>query len=218
MADEPNGTTGDPGSQPPPLAEAPPPPLADPPPPAAAVPPPATAAPAPPAPKPFCSPPVVLALVVVLILAVLALLYFGGVFERLSNQRSEQTSAPAAVRPAGEATPPGTGGDLAQPDMAGPDGAAALPPCGDVYSEAAAAALPRDDRQRNSLAVSASGEYLWNGAAVDAVRLRQYLDIVATMSPTPLTVVSVAPGAPPGAVDALREVIGRSLNCRFRPS
>src|SRR6187549_2244672 len=130
MADEPNGTTGDPGGQPPPppLAEAPPPPLAEAPPPAATVPPPA--APAPPA-KPFFSPPVVLALVAALILAVLALLYFGGVFERLSNPRTEQTTVPTAVPPASEAPLPGTGGELALPDTAGPDGAS-MPLCGNV--------------------------------------------------------------------------------------
>lgn len=218
MADEPNGTNG-PGSQPPPPppADPPPPPLAEAPPPAPAAPPPApAAAPA----KPFLSPLVVVVLVVALLTGVVAILYFGGVFERLSGRQSEQTTAPTAYPPASGTSPPeaypGLEGNMyATPDTPPPDGLT----CNEVYSERDARALPEDGtRQTNRIDISRAGEIRWNGAAIDPVRLRQYLDLVRTMSPQPRTVVSVEAGAPATARGQVGVAISRAMNCDYMPN
>jgi hypothetical protein len=231
MADEPDGKD-DSGSQPPPppLADAPPPPLAEAPPPLAAAPPPAATVPPPapaapvPAPaapahvpaKSFFSPLVVLILVVALAAGVVAILYFGGVFERLGGQRTEQTTAPTNVAPAPEAYPGLEDNVFATPDSPPPgDGVF----CNDVFAARDARDLPvAEGQQTNRIVVTARGEIQWNGTAVDAVRLRQYLDIVRTMAPQPRTVVTVEPGAPPAVAAQVGEAISRAMNCNFVPS
>ena len=65
----------------------------------------------------------------------------------------------------------------------------------------------------NRVVVNARGEILWNGTPIDAPTLGQYLDLVATMTPTPLTVVRTEPGADPKAVEAVRVAVARSLEC-----
>ena len=61
----------------------------------------------------------------------------------------------------------------------------------------------------------ATGARRLAGAAVELLRLRQYLDIVRTMAPRPRTVVSVEPGAPAGAREQVSETISSAMNCRF---
>lgn len=206
MADEPDGTNGPDTRPPPPLADAPPPPLAEAPP-AAAPPPPPVAAPA----RPFFSPLIVVLLVVALLAGVTAILYFGGVFDRLSGAQAEQTTAPTASAPASGTAPP-----AAEPgfddSLAGGDNFG----CSGVFTERDARDQPLGDGQQvNNIVVTAAGEIQWNGAAVEPLRLRQYLDIVRTMAPRPRTVVSVEPGAPAGAREQVSETISSAMNCRF---
>ncbi len=44
---------------------------------------------------------------------------------------------------------------------------------------------PPVEPQKNKIVITADGQILWNGQAVDLPRLRQYLDITANMTPTP---------------------------------
>ena len=44
---------------------------------------------------------------------------------------------------------------------------------------------PPIDPQRNKIAIDQNGAVLWNGAPVDMVTLRQYLDLTTTIRPTP---------------------------------
>ena len=209
MSDERDGSNGD-GGPPPqdiPPAAAPPPMAAAPPPEA---PPPLAGQPVQPA-KPFLSPAAIVAILFGLVIVVLAVLYFTGVLDR-SPRQAEQTPVVGAP----PAPAPSTGGD----GLMGPGPGEPLnPPCDNVRNARdVAGSSPREGEQRNLLAVTAGGTYLWNGAEVDAVRLRQYLDIVSSRAPTPVTVVQVDPGAPPAAVEELRETIGRALRCEFRPT
>ncbi len=41
------------------------------------------------------------------------------------------------------------------------------------------------DPVKNVVVIAASGQVLWNGAPVELIRLRQYLDITQTMNPIP---------------------------------
>jgi hypothetical protein len=213
MADEPEGTGATGGA--PPEAAAAPPPLAAAPPPLAAPPP----APVAPVARPGLSPAAIVAMVVALILAVLAILYFGGVFERLASQRAEPASveqpAPAAPAAAGGPTAGEAGGDLAY----APEGAPPRSFCRGVYSEQEAREAPeRGMQQSNRLTVTAAGAILWNDTPIDAVRLRQYLDIVMQMSPRPRTVVRMDPGAPAAQIEAVSGAISGAMNCEYRPS
>lgn len=222
MADEPNGTSNGAGGgenkpAPPgiPPAAAAPPPLAEAPPPLTGAPPPQ--APPPGAPEPVkpgkrgLSPELIVAIMFGLILALAGILWATGVFNR-SDDRPDgplPTVAPVPV----PMPPPSASDSYPSADEM------ASPPCDNVRNERDVAGTPpRADEQRNTLAVTASGTYLWNGAEVDAIRLRQYLDIVGTMSPAPVTIVRVDPGAPPSAVGAASETIERALHCRFQPS
>ena len=54
--------------------------------------------------------------------------------------------------------------------------------------------LPQDSQQnnpppidpvKNKIVVTSAGEILWNGAPVNPIQLRQYLDITTTMTPVP---------------------------------
>ena len=65
----------------------------------------------------------------------------------------------------------------------------------------------------NRIELTRSGAMLWNGGATDLVQLRQYLGIVAEMSPQPLLVVEIEEGAPKGSVQDLRAAIGQSGVC-----
>ncbi len=66
----------------------------------------------------------------------------------------------------------------------------------------------------NELVVEGSGSYRWNDAPVDSTRLRQFLDVVHTMAPTPWLIVRRGPAADEAAVEAAREAIYLGLDCR----
>ena len=44
---------------------------------------------------------------------------------------------------------------------------------------------PPIEPTKNKIVITAEGQILWNGAAVDLQTLRQYLDVTANMNPTP---------------------------------
>jgi len=63
-----------------------------------------------------------------------------------------------------------------------------------IQSHAVKLDLPQDsqtnepppvDPVKNKIVIEQTGAILWNGAAVDPVTLRQYLDITTTMTPVP---------------------------------
>jgi hypothetical protein len=66
----------------------------------------------------------------------------------------------------------------------------------------------------NVLVVEGGDSYRWNDAPVDPTTLRQYLDVVTTMAPTPWVIVRRAPGIDEAAVEKARERIFLSLDCR----
>lgn len=216
MSDEPDGTNGDsgpppqnipPAAAPPPLAAAPP-PMAAPPPQA---PPPAAPEPAAARKRSFLSPELIVAMMFGLILVVAGILWATGMFDR-ADDRPDGPLPPVAAAPVPMPPPATTESYPGADEMA-------APLCDNVRNERDVAGTPpREGEQRNTLAVTAAGTYLWNGAEVDAVRLRQYLEVVGSMSPTPVTIVRVDPGAPPVAVSRVSDTIERALNCRFQPS
>ncbi len=67
---------------------------------------------------------------------------------------------------------------------------------------------------RNDLVVEGGDSYRWNDAPIDATILRQYLDIVHTMSPEPWVVVRRGTGADEASLIKARGIIFLSLNCR----
>lgn len=90
-------------------------------------------------------------------------------------------------------------------------------PCRNVVTDAAAQAVASPGQPApaiNRLVISGRDGIGWNGAPIDGVTLRQYLDLSGVMSPTPLLVVAVEPGADPSHVQNIRETIWRGLSCR----
>jgi hypothetical protein len=160
------------------------------------------------------SPELILAILFALILVLVGILWLTGVLDRGSD-RPDGPMPVVSVPPAPAPMPvPSTGDSFAAAPQELQD-----PPCTNVFNERdMAGRARREDEVRNTIAVTASGTYLWNGAELNAVTLRQYLDIVSTMSPVPVTVVRVDPGAPPASVETVRDTIGRALNCQFQPA
>jgi hypothetical protein len=69
------------------------------------------------------------------------------------------------------------------------------------------------DHVVNIVSINAAGTTHWNGIPIDKVKLRQYMDVVSTMLPTPGTAVEVDPGAPCAQVaDAVR-IVGNAVEC-----
>jgi hypothetical protein len=93
-----------------------------------------------------------------------------------------------------------------------------LVPCDQVLSEAQWAQRDRGPAGRavNALVLKANGRFRWNGAEIDATVLRQYLDLVSTMTPSPMLVVSVEPGVKESQRRETRGLIGESLQCQPR--
>ncbi len=71
-------------------------------------------------------------------------------------------------------------------------------------------APPPVDPQKNKISISVQGLVTWNGAPVDAVRLRQYLDVAAAMNPEPELHFEPDPMVPYDKVDQTLAVIKRS--------
>jgi len=69
---------------------------------------------------------------------------------------------------------------------------------------------PQVNPEKNKVSVDASGTVSWNGAPVDQVTLRQYLDQTSAMSPEPELHFQPDPAARYEAVDRVLAVIKRS--------
>ena len=69
---------------------------------------------------------------------------------------------------------------------------------------------PPVDPQKNKVSIDAAGNVAWNGAPVDEVTLRQYLDTAAGMNPEPELHFQPDPTARYEVVDRTLAVIKRS--------
>ena len=65
----------------------------------------------------------------------------------------------------------------------------------------------------NIVMIDKAGTIHWNGMPLDTVRLRQYMDVVATMLPTPGTAVEVDPGAPCAQVAEVVRIVASAVEC-----
>ena len=69
---------------------------------------------------------------------------------------------------------------------------------------------PPIDPVKNKIVVEPNGTILWNGAPVDPVTLRQYLDITTTMTPTPELHLQPHPEARYEVVDEVLAITKRA--------
>ena len=69
---------------------------------------------------------------------------------------------------------------------------------------------PPIDPVKNKIVVTGDSQVLWNGAPVDLVTLRQYLDITTTMTPTPELHLQPEPNARYELVDEVLAVAKRA--------
>ena len=76
-----------------------------------------------------------------------------------------------------------------------------------------AAAQSPAENVTNIVAIDKAGAITWNGMPVDTVRLRQYMDVVSTMLPTPGTAVEVDPGAPCAQIADVVRIVGNAVEC-----
>jgi len=72
------------------------------------------------------------------------------------------------------------------------------------------ATRPPVDPQKNKITIATDGTVSWNGAPVDAVRLRQYLDVASAMNPEPELHFQPDPQVRYDVVDQTLAVIKRS--------
>lgn len=76
-----------------------------------------------------------------------------------------------------------------------------------------APAIQPPSRRFNRITLSARDEILWNGVPVTRPILRQYLDLVATMNPVPLTILAPRHESDCALIEALRDEIEAALPC-----
>jgi biopolymer transport protein ExbD len=69
---------------------------------------------------------------------------------------------------------------------------------------------PPIDPVKNKITIDPAGTVYWNGAPVDAVTLRQYLDITTTMTPTPELHLQPDPNARYEVVDEVLAITKRA--------
>ena len=69
---------------------------------------------------------------------------------------------------------------------------------------------PPIDPVKNKIVIEPNGTILWNGAPVDPVTLRQYLDITTTMTPTPELHLQPDPQARYEVVDEVLAITKRA--------
>ena len=69
---------------------------------------------------------------------------------------------------------------------------------------------PPVDPVKNKIVIQPNGAILWNGAAVDPVTLRQYLDVTTTMQPTPELHLQPDPNARYEVVDEVLAITKRA--------
>ena len=88
-----------------------------------------------------------------------------------------------------------------------------------IQSHAVKLDLPQDqpnqtpppiDPVKNKVVVTAAGQVMWNGAPVNLVQLRQYLDITTTMTPVPELHLQPEPNARYELVDEVLAVTKRA--------
>ncbi len=88
-----------------------------------------------------------------------------------------------------------------------------------IQSHAVKLDLPQDapnnnpppiDPVKNKIVVTRAGEILWNGAPVNPIQLRQYLDITTTMTPVPELHLQPEPEARYELVDEVLAVTKRA--------
>ena len=70
--------------------------------------------------------------------------------------------------------------------------------------------LPQPHSDFNTLSVAPTGQIGWNGAPVDLVTLRSYLDLTRTMTPEPELHIAADPYARYSRVDEMLAVVKRS--------
>ncbi|HEX8533959.1 MAG TPA: biopolymer transporter ExbD [Allosphingosinicella sp.] len=69
---------------------------------------------------------------------------------------------------------------------------------------------PPIDPVKNKIVITQAGQILWNGAAVNPVQLRQFLDITTTMTPVPELHLQPEPEAKYELVDQVLAVTKRA--------
>ena len=69
---------------------------------------------------------------------------------------------------------------------------------------------PPIDPVKNKIVITGNGQILWNGAAVNPVQLRQYLDITTTMTPVPELHLQPEPEARYELVDEVLAITKRA--------
>jgi biopolymer transport protein ExbD len=69
---------------------------------------------------------------------------------------------------------------------------------------------PPIDPVKNKIVISPQDQVLWNGAPIDLVRLRQYLDVTQTMNPVPELHLQPEPNARYELVDEVLAVTKRA--------
>ena len=69
---------------------------------------------------------------------------------------------------------------------------------------------PPVDPVKNKIVVDPAGTVFWNGSPVDAVTLRQYLDITTTMTPTPELHIQPDANARYEVVDEVLAIVKRA--------
>ena len=69
---------------------------------------------------------------------------------------------------------------------------------------------PPIDPVKNKIVITQAGQILWNGAAVNPVQLRQFLDITTTMTPVPELHLQPEPEAKYELVDEVLAVTKRA--------
>jgi biopolymer transport protein ExbD len=69
---------------------------------------------------------------------------------------------------------------------------------------------PPIDPVKNKIVIEPNGTILWNGAPVDEITLRQYLDITTTMTPTPELHLQPHPEARYEVVDQVLAITKRA--------
>lgn len=143
--------------------------------------------------------PAIIALGLAAILGLGVILYLNGVF----GGSSREADGAEVTAQANDSTPSGPLGGPAAPATAA---------CQDVVPEAELGSSG-GERTVNRLVVGPQASITWNGAAVNAVRLRQYLDYTAVMNPRPMLTTRVDPAADPAATQSARDAIVRALGC-----
>jgi hypothetical protein len=69
------------------------------------------------------------------------------------------------------------------------------------------------DPVKNVLSLDDDGRFYWNRVPIDAVRMRQYLEITQTMNPVPLLIVEPDPKTPCDRISRLVALVGGIANC-----